>query len=140
MGSEMCIRDSIMLTNLVRMLRSVKAQKATCGLETRPVQVILPLSPKHGTFGNDGFYSESNLALETLFNRWHSESRGNFLTICGAVAARNRGTGLMVVTTLLQKVSRGTPFAPSRSRKWLPTCWVLRPIDRQPLPAGAFVR
>ncbi|KAK3672991.1 beta subunit of fatty acid synthetase [Recurvomyces mirabilis] len=85
----------IMLTNLLRMLGGVKAQKAARGFETRPAQVILPLSPNHGTFGNDGLYSESKLALETLFNRWHSESWGNFLTICGAVIGWTRGTGLM---------------------------------------------
>ncbi|KAF2147719.1 fatty acid synthase subunit alpha [Myriangium duriaei CBS 260.36] len=85
----------IMLTNLLRMLGAVKAQKATRGFETRPAQVILPLSPNHGTFGNDGLYSESKLALETLFNRWHSESWGSFLTICGAVIGWTRGTGLM---------------------------------------------
>ena len=85
----------IMLTNLLRMLGAVKTQKATRGFETRPAQVILPLSPNHGTFGNDGLYSESKLALETLFNRWHSESWSNFLTICGAVIGWTRGTGLM---------------------------------------------
>ena len=85
----------IMLTNLLRMLGAVKTQKATRGFETRPAQVILPLSPNHGTFGNDGLYSESKLALETLFNRWHSENWGQFLTICGAVIGWTRGTGLM---------------------------------------------
>jgi fatty acid synthase subunit alpha len=85
----------IMLTNLLRMLGCVKAQKAARAFETRPAQVILPLSPNHGTFGNDGLYSESKLALETLFNRWHSESWGNYLTICGAVIGWTRGTGLM---------------------------------------------
>lgn len=85
----------IMLTNLVRMLGAVKAKKAEHGFETRPAQVVLPLSPNHGTFGNDGLYSESKLALETLFNRWHSESWGNYLTICGAVIGWTRGTGLM---------------------------------------------
>ncbi|KAI7369045.1 Fatty acid synthase subunit [Hortaea werneckii] len=85
----------IMLTNLLRMLGSVKAHKAENGFETRPAQVILPLSPNHGTFGNDGLYAESKLALETLFNRWHSESWGNYLTICGAVIGWTRGTGLM---------------------------------------------
>lgn len=85
----------IMLTNLLRMLGNVKTQKAARAFETRPAQVILPLSPNHGTFGNDGLYSESKLALETLFNRWHSENWGNFLTICGAVIGWTRGTGLM---------------------------------------------
>ncbi|KAH7160244.1 hypothetical protein B0J13DRAFT_617024 [Dactylonectria estremocensis] len=85
----------IMLTNLVRMLGAVKAQKTERGFETRPAQVVLPLSPNHGTFGNDGLYSESKLGLETLFNRWHSESWANYLTICGAVIGWTRGTGLM---------------------------------------------
>lgn len=85
----------IMLTNLIRLLGCVKSQKQERGFETRPAQVILPLSPNHGTFGNDGLYSESKLALETLFNRWFSESWGNFLTICGAVIGWTRGTGLM---------------------------------------------
>ncbi|KAI9683884.1 MAG: 3-oxoacyl-[acyl-carrier-protein] synthase [Trizodia sp. TS-e1964] len=85
----------IMLTNLIRMLGAVKSQKSQRGFETRPAQVILPLSPNHGTFGNDGLYSESKLGLETLFNRWHSENWGNFLSICGAVIGWTRGTGLM---------------------------------------------
>lgn len=85
----------IMLTNLLRLLGSIKAQKQERGFETRPAQAILPMSPNHGTFGNDGLYSESKLALETLFNRWYSESWSNYLTICGAVIGWTRGTGLM---------------------------------------------
>ncbi|KAI6512428.1 hypothetical protein MCOR14_000948 [Pyricularia oryzae] len=85
----------IMLTNLLRLLGNVKTQKAARGFETRPAQVILPLSPNHGTFGGDGLYSESKLALETLFNRWHAEDWGNYLTICGAIIGWTRGTGLM---------------------------------------------
>ncbi|KAI9783021.1 MAG: 3-oxoacyl-[acyl-carrier-protein] synthase [Peltula sp. TS41687] len=85
----------IMLTNLIRLLGYVKTQKQSRGHETRPAQVVLPLSPNHGTFGNDGLYSESKLGLETLFNRWHSENWGHFLTVCGAVIGWTRGTGLM---------------------------------------------
>lgn len=85
----------IMLTNLLRLLGCVKTQKAERGFETRPAQVVLPLSPNHGTFGNDGLYGESKLALETLFNRWSAEDWGNYLTICGAVIGWTRGTGLM---------------------------------------------
>ncbi|KAK4149606.1 fatty acid synthase subunit alpha [Chaetomidium leptoderma] len=85
----------IMLTNLIRLLGNVKAEKATRGYETRPAQVILPLSPNHGTFGSDGLYSESKLGLETLFNRWVSEDWANYLTICGAIIGWTRGTGLM---------------------------------------------
>ncbi|KAI0021549.1 fatty acid synthase subunit alpha [Xylariomycetidae sp. FL0641] len=85
----------IMLTNLLRLLGCVKAEKADRGFETRPAQVVLPLSPNHGTFGSDGLYSESKLGLETLFNRWHSEDWSHYLTICGAVIGWTRGTGLM---------------------------------------------
>lgn len=85
----------IMLTNVIRLLGCVKTQKAERGFETRPAQVVLPLSPNHGTFGNDGLYSESKLGLETLFNRWYSEDWANYLTICGAVIGWTRGTGLM---------------------------------------------
>ncbi|GAO46578.1 fatty acid synthase alpha-subunit [Saitoella complicata NRRL Y-17804] len=85
----------IMLTNLLRLLGGVKAQKLARGFDTRPAQVVLPMSPNHGTFGNDGLYSESKLALETLFNRWYSESWGGYLTVTGAVIGWTRGTGLM---------------------------------------------
>ncbi|KAF4125252.1 hypothetical protein GMORB2_4092 [Geosmithia morbida] len=85
----------IMLTNLIRLLGCVMSQKSERGFETRPAQVVLPLSPNHGTFGSDGLYSESKLALETLFNRWYSENWANYLTICGAVIGWTRGTGLM---------------------------------------------
>ncbi|KAK6518387.1 3-oxoacyl-[acyl-carrier-protein] synthase [Arthrobotrys conoides] len=85
----------IELTNVIRLIGAVKAQKHAAGIQTRPAQVVLPLSPNHGTFGNDGLYSESKLGLETLFNRWHSESWASYLTICGAVIGWTRGTGLM---------------------------------------------
>ncbi|KAH7078051.1 hypothetical protein BKA63DRAFT_509654 [Paraphoma chrysanthemicola] len=91
----------IMLTNLLRMLGAIKKQKQVNGYETRPAQVMLPLSPNHGTFGNDGLYSESKMSLETLFSRWHSESWGNYLTICGAVIGWTRGTGLMSANNIV---------------------------------------
>ncbi|PHH55001.1 Fatty acid synthase subunit alpha [Ceratocystis fimbriata CBS 114723] len=95
LDSKSELAHRIMLTNLLRLLGAVKRQKHERGFETRPAQVVLPLSPNHGTFGNDGLYSESKLGLETLFNRWHSESWANYLTICGAVIGWTRGTGLM---------------------------------------------
>lgn len=85
----------LMLTNLIRLLGLVKSHKVEKHAETRPAQVLLPMSPNHGTFGGDGLYSESKIALETLFNRWHSESWANYLTICGAIIGWTRGTGLM---------------------------------------------
>jgi fatty acid synthase subunit alpha len=91
----------IMLTNVLRLLGAVKSQKLERGFETRPAQVVLPLSPNHGTFGNDGLYPESKIGLETLFSRWHSENWGNFLTICGAVIGWTRGTGLMSANNIV---------------------------------------
>ncbi|GAA5878476.1 hypothetical protein JCM8547_005957 [Rhodosporidiobolus lusitaniae] len=88
----------IMLTNVLRLLGSVKAKKAALKLTTRPTEVVLPLSPNHGLFGNDGLYSESKISLETLFNRWSSESWGEYLCIAGAVIGWTRGTGLMNAT------------------------------------------
>ncbi|OAA56954.1 fatty acid synthase alpha subunit [Niveomyces insectorum RCEF 264] len=85
----------IMLTNLIRLLGCVKTEKANRGFTTRPAQVILPLSPNHGTFGSDGLYSESKLGLETLFNRWRAEDWSDYLSVCGAVIGWTRGTGLM---------------------------------------------
>ena len=75
----------IMLVNLLRILGAVKNKKAIRHFVTRPTQVILPLSPNHGLFGNDGLYSESKISLETLFNRWNSESWGEYLCLAGAV-------------------------------------------------------
>lgn len=85
----------IMLTNTIRLLGAIKEQKQIRGYETRPAQVILPLSANHGIFGNDGLYSESKMALESLFNKWHSEKWGNYLSICGAAIGWTRETGLM---------------------------------------------
>ena len=75
----------IMLVNVLRLLGAVKIKKASRHFVTRPTQVILPLSPNHGLFGNDGLYSESKISLETLFNRWSSESWGEYLCLAGAV-------------------------------------------------------
>ncbi len=85
----------VMLINTLRLLGYIKTQKHQRGYTSRPTQVILPLSPNHGTFGGDGLYSESKLGLETIFNRWSSESWGAYLIICGAVIGWTRGTGLM---------------------------------------------
>jgi len=85
----------IMLTNLLRMLGKIVTEKESHKYDTRPAQCILPMSPNHGTFGGDGLYSESKIALETLFNRWHSEGWGGYLTVAGAVIGWTRGTGLM---------------------------------------------
>ncbi|GBE85483.1 hypothetical protein SCP_0706700 [Sparassis crispa] len=91
----------IMLINLLRLLGAVKIEKASRQILTRPTQVILPLSPNHGLFGNDSLYSESKVSLETLFNRWNSESWGEYLCLAGAVIGWTRGTGLMDATNVV---------------------------------------
>jgi fatty acid synthase subunit alpha len=75
----------MMLVNILRLMGAVKNKKASRNFVTRPTQVILPLSPNHGLFGNDGLYSESKISLETLFNRWSAESWGEYLGLAGAV-------------------------------------------------------
>ncbi|PPQ94469.1 hypothetical protein CVT25_001102 [Psilocybe cyanescens] len=91
----------MMLVNLLRILGAVKNKKASRHFVTRPTQVILPLSPNHGLFGNDGLYSESKISLETLFQRWASESWGEYLCLAGAVIGWTRGTGLMGATNIV---------------------------------------
>ncbi|WWC90821.1 uncharacterized protein L201_005758 [Kwoniella dendrophila CBS 6074] len=91
----------LMLTNLLRLMGAVKSKKAARQFVTRPTQVVLPLSPNHGIFGNDGLYAESKISLETLFNRWSAESWGEYLCIAGAVIGWTRGTGLMSATNFV---------------------------------------
>ncbi|KAI8805920.1 hypothetical protein BJ742DRAFT_774644 [Cladochytrium replicatum] len=93
----------IMLTNLLRMLGEIKTKKASLGYDTRPAAVMLPLSPNHGTFGSDGLYGESKIALETLMNRFHAESWGSYLTIIGASIGWTRGTGLMSANNVISE-------------------------------------
>lgn len=100
-NSKSELAHRIMLTNLLRLLGFIKKHKLSRGYDTRPSQVILPLSPNHGTFGGDGLYSESKIALEALFNKWHSEVWSDFLTICGANIGWTRGTGLMSVNNII---------------------------------------
>ena len=93
--SKSQLAHRIMLTNTVQMIGAIKRFKVKYGSDTRPAQVMLPLSPNHGNFGGDGLYAESKLALESLFDKWKSESWSNYLSICGASIGWTRGTGLM---------------------------------------------
>ncbi|KAF9648674.1 fatty acid synthase [Thelephora ganbajun] len=93
----------MMLVNILRLMGAVKNKKASRNFVTRPTQVILPLSPNHGLFGNDGLYSESKISLETLFNRWSAESWGEYLCLAGAVIGWTRGTGLMSAAGLVSQ-------------------------------------
>ncbi|KAF8206176.1 fatty acid synthase [Mycena galopus ATCC 62051] len=69
----------IMLVNLLRILGAVKTKKASRHFVTRPTQI----------------------SLETLFQRWSSESWGEYLCLAGAVIGWTRGTGLMGPTNIV---------------------------------------
>ncbi len=70
--------------------------------ETR-THVLLPLSPNHGQFGNDGLYGEAKAALEAMLNRWGSEQSawGRHTSLVGARIGWVRGTGLMNVNNAI---------------------------------------
>lgn len=97
----------LMLTNVLRLIGSVAKAKEARGVRTRPAQVILPLSPNHGVFGFDGLYGESKVALETLFNRWHSETWSDYLGIVGAVIGyKHRVPCLILILSFIKVDSR----------------------------------
>lgn len=102
-NSKSEVAHRIMLTNVLRLLGAVKRAKQVRGIRTRPAQVILPLSPNHGAFGNDGLYAESKLGLEALTAKWSSEDWSEYLSICGAVIGWTRGTALMADNDLLSE-------------------------------------
>jgi fatty acid synthase subunit alpha len=95
LGSKSELAHRMMLTNTLRLLGAIKKAKEARRIDTRPAQVILPLSPNHGVFGGDGLYSESKLGLEGTLNKWHTEDWADYLSICGAIIGWTRGTKLM---------------------------------------------
>ncbi|KAJ1794689.1 fatty acid synthase alpha subunit Lsd1, partial [Coemansia sp. RSA 2399] len=94
-GPKSEFSQRVMLTNVIRLLGGIKDRKEKQRLMFRPTLIVLPLSPNHGTFGGDGLYSECKAALETLLNRWQSESWQNYMAIAGTFIGWVRGTGLM---------------------------------------------
>eukprot|EP00940_MAST-03C_sp_MAST-3C-sp2_P000932 g932.t1 len=97
--SEVCHR--MMMTNVLRMLGEIKAQKVRIGSTCRPALAVLPLSPNHGAFGFDGLYAESKLGLEALLQKWHSEDWSDYISVVGCVIGWTRGTGLMDENNIL---------------------------------------
>lgn len=85
----------LMLTNVCRLIGFVVRQNTERNIHFHPTQVLLPLSPNHGTFGGDGLYSESKLGLESILNRFASESWRDKVSTCGVIIGWTRGTGLM---------------------------------------------
>ena len=85
----------MMLVNVLRLLGCIIKKKRRNSIHCHLTQVLLPLSPNHGTFGGDGLYSESKLGLESLLNRFSSESWRDQISVCGVIIGWTRGTGLM---------------------------------------------
>ncbi|KAJ2855196.1 fatty acid synthase alpha subunit Lsd1, partial [Coemansia erecta] len=106
-----------MLVNTIRLLGAIASEKQQRGIDMHPTLAVLPLSPNHGFFGHDGLYSESKAGLETLMQRWHSETTWQSqISITAAVIGWTRGTGLMsannVVAECVERVGVRT-FSPS---------------------------
>ncbi|KAL4971343.1 hypothetical protein BDW66DRAFT_155752 [Aspergillus desertorum] len=95
------VAHRLMLTNVLRLIGYIVQQKTERSLHFRPTQVLVPLSPNHGSFGGDGLYSESKLRLESLLNRFASESWNDKVSICGVIIGWTRGTGLMETNDIL---------------------------------------
>ncbi|KAJ2347619.1 fatty acid synthase alpha subunit Lsd1, partial [Coemansia sp. RSA 2671] len=95
LGSRSEFAQRVLLTNVMRLLGSIKDTKERLGYNTRASLIIMPLSSNHGNIGNDGLYGECKIGLEAALNRWRSESWKNYLSIAGTVIGWTRGTGLM---------------------------------------------
>ena len=91
----------LMLVNFLRLIGCIIQQKNEANIHCWPTQVLLPLSPNHGILGGDGLYGESKIGLESLLNRFSSESWGDKISICGVIIGWTRGTGLMESNDIL---------------------------------------
>ena len=115
-----------MLTNVLRLLGAIKNKKESLKILTRPAHIVLPLSPNHGIFGHDGLYSESQLGLEALLNRWSSEGWRDYLSVVGAVIGWTRGTGLMNSNDI---VACGIEEAGMQVLAWMPCPAICMPDE-----------
>ncbi|KAJ1770836.1 fatty acid synthase alpha subunit Lsd1 [Coemansia sp. RSA 1843] len=107
LGSRSELSMRVMLTNVLRLLGEVRQRNQQSSYVCRPATLaVLPLSPNHGVFGNDGLYGESKAALETVFNRWESEAWHRHLCVAGAVIGWTRGTGLMAANDAVAPLMR----------------------------------
>ncbi|ORX66584.1 hypothetical protein DL89DRAFT_286290 [Linderina pennispora] len=80
--SELSFR--ILLTNVYRMIGAIKIAKEAHKYTRSPTLIVLPNSPNKGTIGNSGLYGEAKMALQSLYNRWHSESWSEYISLTGA--------------------------------------------------------
>lgn len=86
-----------LLHGVERLTTAVARRYLDDGLLPEPCQVLLPLSPNHGTFGGDGLYGEAKAGLEAMVARWRSEHAawGRAVSLTAATIGWVRGTGLM---------------------------------------------
>lgn len=91
----------VMVINTLRLMGSVATSKQRRQVLHHSTQVLVPLSPNHGQFSNDGVYAESKLALEALLHKWGSEPWSEQLSVCAVRIGWTRGTGLMATNDLL---------------------------------------
>ena len=84
------VAHRMMLTNVIRLLGNIRTAKMVRNIDTRPAMVLIPCSPNHGIFGNDGLYAESKLGCESLLDKWSSEGWENYLCLAAAVIGWTR--------------------------------------------------
>jgi len=97
LGSSNWISDMrVMLEGVERLITGFAGRLAETGSNEK-VFAVIPLSPNHGTFGGDGIYGETKLALEALIHKKFSEYDfwGKNASILGVSIGWTKGTGLM---------------------------------------------
>ncbi|KAJ2797159.1 fatty acid synthase alpha subunit Lsd1, partial [Coemansia guatemalensis] len=117
LGSRSELAQRVMLTNVLRLIGSIKTAKERSGLLGRPSVVVLPNSSNHGNFGSDGLYSECKSALETALSRWRSEGWGGYISIINAQMGWTRDTGLMSLNNLIAQEIESTGARTFSSRE-----------------------
>ncbi|KAJ2708293.1 fatty acid synthase alpha subunit Lsd1 [Coemansia sp. IMI 203386] len=101
-GSQSELAHRAMLVNTIRLLGAIASEKQQRDIDMHPTLAVLPLSPNHGAFGYDGLYSESKAGLETLLERWYSEtSWQSQISVAAAVIGWTRSTGLMSANNIV---------------------------------------
>jgi fatty acid synthase len=96
-GPDQEIALRTLLLGVERLVTGVARRYLEEGQLDTPCQVLLPMSPNHGTFGGDGLYGECKAALGALVNRWHPERAawGEAVAMVPVTIGWVRGTGLM---------------------------------------------
>lgn len=104
LGSDAEYGQRSMSTNLLRLLGNIVQEKRKQGIRTRPTHVLVPLSPNHGGFGNDGLFSESRKSLECILSKWYVEDWADDLTLCGCIFGWTRNGSDGVIAQGLEKL------------------------------------